>query len=751
MSLAAVKTVLRPRKPQKQQQLLVVEVKQPLHLKDDASIPASNTDHEVLVRIEYVGLNPIDWKSVTFGWGLPSLPCIVGRDYVGRVVHKHSPDADIGVEIGDVVLGISTDYRDYRKAAFQQYAIASSFNLCRIPPQLYQSHGVLPSIGVAFVSAALSLGVCIGLDFSKSAGDSQGPDLFSIVRSLDRTSISEDIRQECFDSITESERIRPGDWIAIWGASSTVGFIALQLAKRAGLRVVCVANVVKHGAFLLDAGADALVNKNDPEAVEAVRGITQGKRLRYGFDAVGKETAQQLQATFAADETSSHLVCLVATPKETVEHVRYHKLPMKLFHESREVGRALMLWLEELLSHHDNGLILPKTDLHSSTGLQAVNAALDRLRHGHYWVPNVSGGLVISKIEQRTKWDLESNVKYARTAEDVGFEYALSQIRFLAGYGAEFQHEPVTFSTALLLQTKKLHLIVALLPGPWNPAVAAKQIASIDHYSNGRVAVNVVSGWFKSEFLAIGQWWLDHSERYRRSREFIQCLKGIWTQDKFSFSGDFYQFHDYPLNPKPLKIEGRPHPEIFQGGNSIDARENAATVSDYYFMNGNTLEGFQTQIADVKQRARREGREDQVKFALNAFVIARDTEAEAIQVLAEIQGKADKEAVEAFGDEVKNAGASTANKTGMWANSKFEDLVQYNDGFKTKLIGTPAQIADRILLLKSLGVSVLLTAFLHYDEEIEQFGKQVLPLVRKLEAEGRGTDQEYEIKLTGDK
>ena len=293
-------------------------------------------------------------------------------------------------------------------------------------------------------------------------------------------------------------------------------------------------------------------------------------------------------------------------------------------------------------------------------------------------------------------------------------------------------------------------MMAALLPGPWNPAIAAKQIASIDNYSKGRVAVNVVSGWFKQEFTSIGQWWLDHAERYRRSREFIACLKGIWTQDQFNFKGDFYQFHDYPLMPKPIARPGRPYPEIFQGGNSVDARENAATVSDYYFMNGNTLEGFQTQIADVKERAEKHGRAGEIKFAVNGFVIARETEEEAIRVLQEIQGKANKEAVGAFADAVQNAGASTANKTGMWANSKFEDLVQYNDGFKTKLIGTPEQIADRILLLKSLGINILLVAFLHYDDEIQQFGEQVLPLVRKLEADGRGNDEAFEISLTGD-
>jgi alkanesulfonate monooxygenase len=62
-----------------------------------------------------------------------------------------------------------------------------------------------------------------------------------------------------------------------------------------------------------------------------------------------------------------------------------------------------------------------------------------------------------------------------------------------------------------------------------------------------------------------------------------------------------------------------------------------------------------------------------VKFAVNGFVIARETEEEAIRVLQEIQGKANKEAVEAFGDAVKNAGQSTSNNVGMWANSKVRE------------------------------------------------------------------------------
>jgi FMNH2-dependent dimethyl sulfone monooxygenase len=345
-----------------------------------------------------------------------------------------------------------------------------------------------------------------------------------------------------------------------------------------------------------------------------------------------------------------------------------------------------------------------------------------------YWVPNVSGGLVISKIEQRTGWDIDYNRRLAQIAEESGFDYALSQIRFTAGYGAEFQHESVAFSHALLAATKKLKVIAALLPGPWNPALAAKQIATISQLTEGRVAVNIVSGWFRGEFTAIGEPWLDHDERYRRSEEFIRALRGIWTQDNFSFRGDFYRFSDYTLKPKPAD----PLPEIFQGGSSRAARDMASRVSDWYFTNGNSVEEIKKQVDDIRAKAK--ANNHNVKIGVNAFAIARDSEAEARTTLNEIIAKADPEAVNAFGHEVKNAGKASPEGQGNWAKSTFEDLVQYNDGFKTNLIGTPEQIAERIVALKDVGVDLVLLGFLHFQEEVEYFGRRVIPLVRALEA-----------------
>lgn len=345
-----------------------------------------------------------------------------------------------------------------------------------------------------------------------------------------------------------------------------------------------------------------------------------------------------------------------------------------------------------------------------------------------YWVPNVSGGLVISKVPQRTSWDADYNRELARLAERAGFDYALTQVRFTAGYGAEYQHESVAFSHALLAATERLKVIAAILPGPWNPTLAAKQVATISQLTGGRIAVNIVSGWFSGEFRAIGEPWLDHDERYRRSEEFIRSLRGIWTQDSFSFRGDFYRYTDYTLKPKPAE----PLPEIFQGGSSRAARDMAARVSDWYFTNGNTPENIRAQVDDIRHKAAAEGRS--VKIGVNAFVIARDTEEEARAVLREIIDQADPEAVRAFGHEVKNAGAASPEREGNWAKSSFEDLVQYNDGFRSNLIGTPDQIAERILALKDAGADLALLGFLHFQEEVAYFGEQVIPRVRALEA-----------------
>ena len=119
-----------------------------------------------------------------------------------------------------------------------------------------------------------------------------------------------------------------------------------------------------------------------------------------------------------------------------------------------------------------------------------------------YWVPNVSGGLVTSEIEQRTDWNCEYN---AQAGADRGEQRVrirpTSQVRYEASYGAEFQHEyPTSFSLALLLATAAPQGHRRGPPGPLAArGLLAKLGATADHLSGGRFAVNVVSGWFKDE------------------------------------------------------------------------------------------------------------------------------------------------------------------------------------------------------------------------------------------------------------
>ncbi|ASU85390.1 dimethyl sulfone monooxygenase SfnG [Nocardiopsis gilva YIM 90087] len=366
-----------------------------------------------------------------------------------------------------------------------------------------------------------------------------------------------------------------------------------------------------------------------------------------------------------------------------------------------------------------------------------------------YWVPNVSGGLVTSTIEQRTDWGYEYNRELAVLAENNGFDYALSQVRYTASYGAAYQHESTGFSLALLLATQRLKLIAAVHPGLWHPGVLAKFIATADQLSGGRAAVNVVSGWFKGEFTGLGEPWLEHDERYRRSEEFIRVLRELWSSDSAEFSGDFYRIHDFDIKPKPVEVPGRAHPEIFQGGNSTAARKQAGRVSDWYFSNGKDFEGFTEQVDDVRAEAAIHGRT--VRFGLNAFLIARDTESEAREVLREIVTKADTQAVEGFRQAVAQAGRSASDGKGMWADSEFEDLVQYNDGFRTRLIGEPEQIARRVVEYKARGANLLLLGFLHYLEDVAHFGEHVLPVIRELEKDvderlGNGAPAEEAVR-----
>lgn len=358
-----------------------------------------------------------------YNFGIPSFPWVNGRDFAGIVVKTGK--ATSRIKDGDVVqrftqrvpidlltwikvFGPSTDYRDIRKAAYQEYVVTTDFNVARLPATLSANTGA--ALGVAFVSALLALGISLGFNFADAGGAPKGPDLLGILKDTDRIEVPEDIRDECFDGIRLEERPQVGDWFAIWGgktsgtkpelpdadrvlASSATGLAALQLAKLIGLRVIVVADSVRHGARLIDLGADVLVDRNDSErAIEIIRNVTKGK-LRFALDTVGKETATHLQQSLHRSDggTQAHLVGLTGLPKSKLTGIKYHSVPIKVFHSVPAIGEQAMVWLEKLLVAQ---ILEPPDVAIADGGLEGINEALDKLRSG-----TVSGKRIVVPIE----------------------------------------------------------------------------------------------------------------------------------------------------------------------------------------------------------------------------------------------------------------------------------------------------------------------------------------------------------------
>ncbi len=332
---------------------------------------------------------------------------------------------------------ISTDYRDLRKAAYQEYVVAFDYNTVRLPPSISSEEGA--TLGVAFVAAALALGVCMGVDFS---GVLDGPDLFSLVRQVGPDVLPDDVRQECLNGILGHERATSGDWLAIWGGksnpsylptlefssfvtgSSTSANLTIQLAKLAGLKTIAIVDKARHGLRLAnhkDIRTDLLVDSHDPKrAVDIIRSNVNGK-LRFGIDTRGRDSATSLlqalspgnlgTSSIAASVTagqgslppsppssphdstqlSAHLIGLTGLPKQSPpEGALFHTVPIKLFHEVPAIGGALVQWLERLL---EKGLVSPPEIIDVEQGLGNVNKGLDRMRRGE-----IRGGKLVVKL-----------------------------------------------------------------------------------------------------------------------------------------------------------------------------------------------------------------------------------------------------------------------------------------------------------------------------------------------------------------
>jgi len=309
----------------------------------------------------------------------------------------------------------------------------------------------------------------------------------------------------------------------------------------------------------------------------------------------------------------------------------------------------------------------------------------------------------------------ERMLRNVRVAEQLEFDHLLVAQRWW-GNAQEIEsatHDCLAMTSFYAAHTSRIRLITAIHPGFFLPSVIAKWGATIDRITGGRWAINVTSGWNEVEFGMYGAGLLPHDERYARSREFIEVLRGAWQHEEFSYKGRFYNVRGLRLEPRPLNS----HLEVWQGGQSPAAMEMAADHSDWMFMNGGPPEKIHGIIAEVRRRAERTGR--RIRFALYSIPLCRETDAEAERTLAAMLEAQDPAMIERR--KLRTDGAQ-----GMW--SSLDDrltLLDSNEGYASRLIGSPQTILNRMLEFHELGVDCF-----HLTLNDDLFNREVLPKLR---------------------
>jgi dimethylsulfone monooxygenase len=334
-----------------------------------------------------------------------------------------------------------------------------------------------------------------------------------------------------------------------------------------------------------------------------------------------------------------------------------------------------------------------------------------------YWLP-VFGGWLRNVLDERmpARWDYVRHL--AQRSEALGYDLTLVaelNLNDIKGVDAP-SLDAWSTASALAAVTERLEIMVAVRPTFHPPALLAKQAASLDQLSGGRLSLNVVSSWWADEARQYGVPFDEHDQRYARTGEWLSVVSGMWSEPRFSFAGRFYHVENAVLEPKPVQ---RPRPTLYAGGESEAAKELIARSCDAYLMHGDPPEQIAARIADL--RARRE-RQDAppLRFGVAGYVVCRESEAEARREVERIT--------------TLRPGAAGFENFGQWVSGtqleqrlKIEDYSVSNRGLRAGLVGTPAQIAARIAEFERAGVELLLLQFSPQLEEMERFAAEVMP------------------------
>lgn len=252
---------------------------------------------------------------------------------------------------------------------------------------------------------------------------------------------------------------------------------------------------------------------------------------------------------------------------------------------------------------------IPMASVGSPEVAQAVSEALAPLPQG------------------RLDAQFDLGVELLLAADRAGFELCLFAERHLGNDIGAW-----VLASAIGSRLERIRALVAVHPGLWDPVMVAKLSVSLDRVCRGRMALNIVNGWFDEEFRMFGGTVLQGEERYQRTIEFIEILRGLWTHESFSYAGRHYRLDRGQLLLKPASPTP---PDIYSVSRSDRGRDFIAGHCDWWFIDypkkaetaDEALRGIEEAVADMMRRAQRAGRN--VHYALNPFVALGRSEQDA--------------------------------------------------------------------------------------------------------------------------
>jgi len=314
----------------------------------------------------------------------------------------------------------------------------------------------------------------------------------------------------------------------------------------------------------------------------------------------------------------------------------------------------------------------------------------------------------------------------ARAAEQLGFEGALTPT------GAWC--EDAWLATAMLAEaTERLKFLVAFRPGLLSPTLAAQMAVTFQRYSGGRLLLNVVTGGESAEQQAYGDF-LGKAERYQRCDEFLDIVTRLWRGQTVSHDGRHLSVAGARLARRP-----DPVPPLYFGGSSAEAGPVAARHADVYLTWGEPPAAVDAKLRWMNRLADEAGRT--LRYGIRLHVIARDTAHEAWlqanrlisgldetmvrqvqQGLALSESEGQRRMRELHGGTADNLEVSP----NLWAG-----IGLLRGGAGTALVGSHAEVADRIEEYAALGISEFILSGYPHLEEAYWFGEGVLPILRR--------------------